>query len=736
MSNKIGRKIVLSVAALLLSGVFGLFSGVNIFAEDNAEKVWRNCGAIASDSVFYYECAKVTLGLGSGLSESDLTSGSALYSALGGETSRDAFSFSDASDILANNESMTELDREATNCTKDASGWGWFACGLNKAAGFLTSVVYQKIQYHMSTDPTIFAANTMETAWNRFRIFADIILAGMLMIMVISQITGLGISNYGVKKALPRIIVAAIVINLSYFLCRMAIDIANIIGDGIGAVFDGLTVSAKSKIDFDTMADGPSKTLLVGKVAGGGVLTGIMAFFATKTALSSGQSITLLVMTVLLSAAIGLALLLTIIQLRKALIILLTITSPVAVLLYILPGTKKTFDKWFGLFKGLLLAYPICTLMVKGGAFASNILTAAMGLGNEDGSPNFFTMIIAVAASVIPIFLIPKTIIQSAGALGAQMRGLANKLKGSLGGAFRNSALGQRLDRGAKERANRWRAGVDKNGNETKFGKITRSRSKRQRLEAAKRAQSDRALARSEANVQEMAQYEEMEQQADATEEELASIYSDDEMEAKISEIINSGGEAQDIAAQISGAVRHWNSINDKNGADDAIAKALDGLDDSDNAQTIRREVARKRLADSDSVLKNKHGAMRQYYKALASSTPPTGAAARWNGAQAVDERGRPRTDRNGNPIYENNQWVEKLVGSDDFNAEWLSGVAPPQIDQLRNYLNTPGADPTAKQVKQQIAGAYRDMKKTSAFQGATASDYDELEKAITQHGL
>ena len=146
MNRKIGRKIVLTVAVLLLSGLLGLAFGADIHAESNADMVWRKCGAISTDSVFYYDCAKANLGLGSGLTKSDLNSSSALATALGGETSRGSFSFSDAADILQNNESLTEIDREAVNCTKEASGWGWFACGLNKAAGGLTSMVYPMIQ--------------------------------------------------------------------------------------------------------------------------------------------------------------------------------------------------------------------------------------------------------------------------------------------------------------------------------------------------------------------------------------------------------------------------------------------------------------------------------------------------------------------------------------------------------------------------------------------------------------
>ena len=333
MSKKTGQKILFGVIALALSGILGLSFSSAAHADANADLVWERCGAVATDSVFYYDCAKTALGMEGELAEHDVMVGSELYNRLGGEESRGSFSFSDATNILKNTPSPSELDREATNCTKDASGWGWFACGLNKAAGGITAFVYPKIQELMMTDPVIFEASTMHTAWSRFQIFANIILVVIIMVMIVSQITGMGISNYGIKKNLPRVVAMVLILNLSFFLCRMAIDIANIIGDGIGAVFDGLTAAAKAKIDFDALADGSSKTLMRAKIIGGGVITGISAFFATKTALASGQSITLLIMTALLAAIIGLLMLLTIIQLRKALIIILTTLSPVTVLL-------------------------------------------------------------------------------------------------------------------------------------------------------------------------------------------------------------------------------------------------------------------------------------------------------------------------------------------------------------------------------------------------------------------
>jgi hypothetical protein len=233
-------------------------------------------------------------------------------------------------------------------------------------------------------------------------------------------------------------------------------------------------------------------------------------------------------------------------------------------------------------------------------------------------------------------------------------------------------------------------------------------------MDAAQRAQQDRALARSESHIAEMGEYEEMDQIAKAKEEELAAVNSDSDMETKIDEIFNSGGSAREIAAELSGAVRHWGAFNDKNNADDVIAAQLDKLGDDPRSQEIRREVARKRLADSDRILKSKNGAMRQYYKALASDTPPTGNAAKWSSPQG-----------------DHNQWVEKLVNSDDFTAEWLTGVAPPQIEQLEQYLKSGSGN---NDIKQQIVNTYDQMKRTGAYQSATASDYVKLEAEVNKY--
>ena len=96
------------------------------------------------------------------------------------------------------------------------------------------------------------------------------------------------------------------------------------------------------------------------------------------------------------------------------------------------------------------------------------------------------------------------------------------------------------------------------------------------------------------------------------------------------------------------------------------------------------------------------------------------------------DGNGDPKKDANGNVICTNNQWVEKLLQSDDFNAEWLTDVAKPQIWQLEDYMET-ASSANSDDYKRQIAKTYADMKKLKAYQNATASDYDGLEAKVNK---
>ena len=60
------------------------------------------------------------------------------------------------------------------------------------------------------------------------------------MFVIISQLTGVGLDNYGVKKILPKLIIAVILVNVSYILCQLCIDVANLVGGSIKEIFTNI----------------------------------------------------------------------------------------------------------------------------------------------------------------------------------------------------------------------------------------------------------------------------------------------------------------------------------------------------------------------------------------------------------------------------------------------------------------------------------------------------------------
>ena len=141
---------------------------------------------------------------------------------------------------------------------------------------------------------------------------------------------------------------------------------------------------------------------------------------------------------------------------RKAAIVLLTVFSPVAFVLYLLPNTKKLFDKWLKLWESMLLLYPIAGLLIGGGNFASGLMLSNYK-GTADGAsvvPIFTAMIVGI----IPIFFIP-TVLKGAfsamGTIGGMMAGAGNRLRSGANRALNNNPVSRGLQERGKERENR-----------------------------------------------------------------------------------------------------------------------------------------------------------------------------------------------------------------------------------------------------------------------------------------
>ena len=267
------------------------------------------------------------------------------------------------------------------------------------------------------------SADAFYDAWSIFRGIALGILVIGGLIMIVAQGLGFEVFDaYTVKRTLPRILVAAIGVTLSWPVMEFLVTASNVLGLGIRniiyAPFAGIgTQSALSGGEgWLVLLFGAGSFVALGAL-------GLLSFLAT--------------------AALAILIAFIILALREVLIVFLILVAPVAIVLYILPNTEGIFKSWWSWFTKALLAFPIITGMIAMGHVFAAITFQA------DGSA--FTTFIAFAAYFGPYFLIPAAFRFAGGAL-ATIGGFANDR--SRGGfdrlkKFRQGRSARNLERAA-----------------------------------------------------------------------------------------------------------------------------------------------------------------------------------------------------------------------------------------------------------------------------------------------
>jgi len=237
-------------------------------------------------------------------------------------------------------------------------------------------------------------------AWGKFRDLANLFLIIFLILIILSQITGYGISNYGIKKGLPKLLLAAVLINMSYVICQGCVDLANIFGTTISGFFEDLLAEAMPSGMELGLGGTVVSTIVVDVIA---VITIYRKSLYFKIAIG--------VLLVFAYAFVSVALLWIVLAIRQSMAFLLVVLSPLAFASYVIPGTKSLFKTWFKTFKTLLMAYPICSVMFYGGAFAASIIYASWA--SNGGSGDVFKGIAFILVTVTPYYFIPATIMKS-----------------------------------------------------------------------------------------------------------------------------------------------------------------------------------------------------------------------------------------------------------------------------------------------------------------------------------
>jgi hypothetical protein len=306
-------------------------------------------------------------------------------------------SFSCRNDMVENGTNIDldgeeEEDENATTCAVD--GIGWIICPILNFTAGLADGSYGIVAGFLEVQPllTTGTSEPIYQAWSIMRNIANVAFVIAFMIIIFSQITSYGISNYGIKKMLPRLIIAAILVNISYWVCAIAVDITNILGGSIKQLFDsvGATFEAPS---FSGVEGGATWSDITIGVLSVGLVVAASIYF-TLSAL----------IPILITVVAALVTTVLILAVRQALIILLVVISPLAFVAFLLPNTQNLFSKWRNLFQTLLLMFPIIAAIFGASALASQIVTAS-AQNIDDDALRIVTQIFGAGIASIPLLL-------------------------------------------------------------------------------------------------------------------------------------------------------------------------------------------------------------------------------------------------------------------------------------------------------------------------------------------
>ena len=291
-------------------------------------------------------------------------------------------------------------------CFQNAGALGWMICPLiyalrDAAQGIFSGFIDPLLRVHDSIIGELSKndnTSTMYQAWSLFRNIGNILFVIALLFVIFSQVTGIGIDNYGIKRILPKLIVTAIIVNFSYIICGLLVDLSNIIGDSIKNIFESVKFTAGDK-PSDGLGPAGIITAIVAAIGGGAAVFAGGA--AGLSIIAGGGLLTILVpiLTFLASAVIAGFFAMLMLGVRQALVIIMIVISPIAFVLYAIPNTNPLFKKWFTLFRGLLTLYPVYCFMVGAGYMASKLIIM--------GSNEFYLQLVAGLISIAPYFAVP-----------------------------------------------------------------------------------------------------------------------------------------------------------------------------------------------------------------------------------------------------------------------------------------------------------------------------------------
>ena len=292
-----------------------------------------------------------------------------------------------------------------------------------------------------TTTPGLYAT------WQRVRDVTNVLFILVFLTIIYSTALGQdvgGLNAYTIRTTWVRLIIAAILVQLSFGISGLIVDIGNVLGAGVDALFRGALNPSSGDASWTNFLAN------IGTIVGGLTVAGGTALiFLTSWAA---------ILPILLTILISLLVVFLTLGARYLIIAILIAVSPLAFVAMVLPNTRKWLGSWFEVFARLVFMYPMIIGILSLAGMVNQLLSfspGGPGGGTTDSGPAFVAAWLIKPIIVIAAFLIIPFSFRFAGRGLALAHGLLTTGAQQSRGRLKDSPLAQqgKADRDARRDA-------------------------------------------------------------------------------------------------------------------------------------------------------------------------------------------------------------------------------------------------------------------------------------------
>jgi hypothetical protein len=311
-----------------------------------------------------------------------------------------------------------------TGCT--VKGIGWIVCPLMKGVAEGMDFIYGLVAKFLIVQPVSTSVDSpIYRVWVYARDIANVLFIIGFLVIIYQYLAGGGFNGYEIRKIVPRVIIAAILVNLSYVMCSVAVDASNIAGSSLNHLFEGvrdnvLTGSSNTNVNWVN---------ITGWVIGGGSAAVAGGLVLNSSIAGAAGGLWFLLAPFLLGAALLVVVTFLILAARQALITILIIASPIAFAAFILPNTEKWFEKWRSVFVTMLVMFPAFAAVFGGAQLAGELIIRTAN--------SIELVILGLGVQVAPLAITPLLLRLGGGVLN-RFGGIVNNTQKGLLDRYKN----------------------------------------------------------------------------------------------------------------------------------------------------------------------------------------------------------------------------------------------------------------------------------------------------------